>query len=113
LVADIAAWHADEPGGRSALVGAAARPALRARVAEAAAARLACTLVDASFAAAVEPTRAPAHGWLMVAECAGDEAAVAVDVAALHDRFGAFDASPNALARVREGRITGAAVLVP
>ncbi|MCU0668619.1 MAG: FAD-binding oxidoreductase [Myxococcota bacterium] len=61
----------------------------------------ACTLVDASFAAAVEPTRAPARGWLMVAECAGDEAAIAVDVSALRDRFGAFDASPNALGRVR------------
>lgn len=61
----------------------------------------ACALVDASFAAAVEPSRAPAAGFLMVAECAGDAAAVTVDAAALEERFGAFDASPNALARVR------------
>ena len=61
----------------------------------------ACALVDASFAAAVEPTRAPATGWLMVAECAGDAAAVDIDVAALHERFAVIEASPNALARVR------------
>lgn len=61
----------------------------------------ACTLVDARFAAAVEPSRAPAVGWLLVAECAGDEPAVAADVALLRDRFAAFDASPSALARVR------------
>jgi glycolate oxidase FAD binding subunit len=71
-------------------IAVARRPTLRA-----------CTLIDASFAAAVEPSRSPARGWLLVAECAGDEAAVAVDVSALRDRFDAFDASPNALARVR------------
>lgn len=78
------------PGAFAPAVAAARLPTLRA-----------CALVDASFAAAVEPTRAPANGWLMVAECAGDAAAVDVDVAALRARFDAFDASPNALARVR------------
>jgi glycolate oxidase FAD binding subunit len=61
----------------------------------------ACVIVDESFAAVVEPRRAPASGWTLVVECAGDEAAVAADAARLTSELGAVAASPGALARAR------------
>ena len=60
-----------------------------------------CALVDASFGFVVEPNRAKRSGWLLVLEVAGDEAAVANDAARLASDFGAEDASPGAVARLR------------
>jgi glycolate oxidase FAD binding subunit len=58
-------------------------------------------LVDASLAAALEPSRGAGAGWLLVVELAGDEAAVARDARLLAARCGAAAASPGAIARLR------------
>lgn len=61
----------------------------------------ACALVDSNFGFVVEPSRATTTGWLLVAELAGDEAAVARDAARLASELGAADASAGAIARLR------------
>jgi FAD/FMN-containing dehydrogenase len=61
----------------------------------------ACALVAPSLAGVVEPTAAPASGWLASVELAGDEAAVERDARRAADAHGADDASPGALARLR------------
>ena len=70
-----------------------------------AAARLASAravaLVGASLAPAVEPALDPGAGFLLVAELAGDEAAVARDAARLAADLGAVDGSRGAIARLR------------
>lgn len=60
----------------------------------------AAALVDASLAAALEPSRG-GGGWLLVVELAGDEAAVARDARLLAAGSGAAPASPGAIARLR------------
>jgi FAD/FMN-containing dehydrogenase len=69
--------------------------------------------VDTRLAAAVDPQLAPRSGWLLVVECAGDEAAVARDVASLAAEGGIENADGSALARVRslQGETFGAAGL--
>jgi FAD/FMN-containing dehydrogenase len=57
-------------------------------------------LVDARIAAAVDP-RAPAAGWLLLVECAGDGAAVARDAGRLAAELRAEPIEPDALVRVR------------
>jgi glycolate oxidase FAD binding subunit len=61
----------------------------------------AVALVDASLAAAVEPSLAPRAGWLLVAELAGDDAAVSQDAARLGAELGAVEGSPGGIARLR------------
>jgi glycolate oxidase FAD binding subunit len=80
----------DGPDACARALAAARRPSVRA-----------AALVDARLAPAVEPSAAPATGFLLVVELAGDEPAVASDAAALGATHGAHDASPGALSRVR------------
>lgn len=61
----------------------------------------ACVLIDARIAPAVEPRRAPALGWLLLVECAGDEAAVARDALRFASELGAEETAGGALARAR------------
>jgi glycolate oxidase FAD binding subunit len=61
----------------------------------------AAALVDASLAAALEPSRSAGDGWLLVVELAGDEPAVERDARLLAERCGAAPASPGAIARLR------------
>jgi len=88
----------------SAALGAANPSASRCEQALAAA-RLpsvrAAALIDASLAAALEPSRAAGDGWLLVVELGGDEAAVAGDARRLAADRGAAAASPGAVARLR------------
>ena len=55
----------------------------------------------AAVAAAVEPSLAPRAGWLLVAELAGDDAAVSQDAARLGAELGAVEGSPGGIARLR------------
>jgi glycolate oxidase FAD binding subunit len=73
----------------------------------------ACVLADARIAAAIDPQRAPIAGWLLLVECAGDEAAVARDAERLASALGAEAAEPTALARARslQGETFGTAGL--
>jgi len=61
----------------------------------------AAALLDASLAAALEPSRSAGDGWLLCVELGGDEAAVARDARLLAGRCGATAASPGAIARLR------------
>ena len=61
----------------------------------------AVALVDAHLAAAVDPLRSPAAGFLLVAELAGDEVVVERDAAHLRREFDAESARPGALERLR------------
>lgn len=91
--ARVEAWSAElAPGGDA---WGAALAAARLSSARAAA------VVDASLAAALEPSRASSTGPLLLVELAGDEAAVAAEARALAQRCGAEPASPGALARLR------------
>jgi glycolate oxidase FAD binding subunit len=60
-----------------------------------------CALVDPSFGFVVEPKRSTRTGWLLIAELAGEEAAVTRDAARLASDLGADEASPGAVARLR------------
>jgi len=60
-----------------------------------------CALVDPNFSFVVESIRTPRSGWLLIVEVAGDEAAVARDAARLSADFGAGDAMPGVIDRVR------------
>ena len=85
----------------SAAVGARPDAAARAVAAARLASARAVALVEAGLAPAVEPSLAPRDGFLLVAELAGDEAAVAQDAARLAAGLGAVDGSPGAVARLR------------
>ncbi len=61
----------------------------------------AVALVDASLAAPVDPLRSPAHGFLLVAELAGDEPVVQRDSKQLVSEFGAEPSRPGCLERLR------------
>lgn len=98
----LAAAMEDTPDAMARAIAAARAPTARA-----------CVLIDARLAAAVDPQRAPASGWLLLVESAGDEAAVARDVAHFEAELGAQEIAPVALARARElqGETFGAAGL--
>jgi glycolate oxidase FAD binding subunit len=90
---------------RSEVLSASLAPGAEALTEGLAAARLsavrAAALVDPSLAPALEPSRGVGEGWLLLVELAGDEAAVACDARELAARWGAAQASPGAIARLR------------
>ncbi len=95
----LAAPLADGPDALERALAAARAPTARA-----------CVAADARIAPAIDPGRAPSAGWLLLVECAGDEAAVARDAERLGSALGAEAADPTALARARalQGETYGA-----
>ncbi len=85
----------------STLIGGDADAVARAVAAARLSSTRACALIDASFGFVVEPSRATTTGWVLIAELAGDEAAVERDAARLARELGAEEASPGAIARLR------------